>query len=119
MPKNISVAKTITIVLALAKLHNFCIDASDEVVANPLLQDEHQMATNELGSVPLVPNPDATEALGTEMSTPEDLIGGGEHFEDAPLQFRRSQRDDFQRTRLRIHVENTFLTRPSRRSNNR
>ena len=31
MPRNVSIAKTITIVLALAKLHNFCIDVADGV----------------------------------------------------------------------------------------
>jgi hypothetical protein len=115
VPRNISIAKTITLVLALAKLHNFCIDAADEVVANPLLQDEHHMTTNESGSVPLVPNADASEVLGREVTTPDDLIGGGEHFDDAPRQYRRRQQDDYHRTGLCIHVQDSFMSRPRRR----
>ncbi|KAL3784251.1 hypothetical protein ACHAWO_005028 [Cyclotella atomus] len=115
MPRNISIGKTITLVLALAKLHNFCIDADDEVVANPLLQDEQYLSTNASGSVPLVPNADASELLDREVTTPEDLIGGGEHFDDAPRQFRRRQQDDYHRTRLCIHVQDTFMTRPRMR----
>ncbi|KAL3787036.1 hypothetical protein ACHAWO_003669 [Cyclotella atomus] len=116
MPRNISIAKTITLVLAFAKLHNFCIDAADEVAANPLLQAEHHMTTNESGSVPLVLNADASKILGREVTTPEDLIGGGEHFDDVPRQFRRRQQDDYHRTRLCIHVQDTFMTRPRRMS---
>jgi hypothetical protein len=115
MPRNISIAKTITLVLAVAKLHNYCIDAADEVVANPLLQDELHLSTNKSGSVPLVPNADAAELLGREVTTPEDLIGGGEHFDGAPRLFCRRQQDDYHRTRLCIHVQDTFMTRPRMR----
>ena len=77
------------------------------------------MATNGFGFVPLVPNAEAVEVLATEANTPEELMGGGEHFQDVHLQYHRREQDDCQRTRLRIHVENTFLTRPKRRGQNR
>ena len=47
------------------------------------------------------------------------MVGRGEHFQDVPLQYRRREQDDCQRTRLHIHGENSFLTRPKRRGQNR
>jgi hypothetical protein len=52
IPKNISLNKTIALVHALAKLHNFCIDKQDEMqsrssesagIPEPLQQDEDYM----------------------------------------------------------------------------
>lgn len=102
-------------VTALAKLHNFCIDGADGVVAPPLLQDENNVATNEHGSVSLVPNAEVDEVLGIAANTPEGLIGGAHHNEDIGRYFRRRQQEDVVRTRLHIHLENTHMVRPSRR----
>ncbi len=115
MPRNISVGKAITMVTALAKLHNYCIDESDGVVSAPLLQDENNIASNINGSVGLEPNDKAGEVLGAATNTPDELIGGGDHFYDAPCQYHQRLQEDSQRTRLCIHVENTHMIRPSRR----
>ncbi|KAL3793729.1 hypothetical protein ACHAWO_005412 [Cyclotella atomus] len=74
--------------VALAKLHNFCIDEANGENAAILHRDEQHIITNEHGSVPLVCNNQA----GTD--TPQDLIGGGEHFNDVPRDSRRSVESD-------------------------
>jgi hypothetical protein len=74
MPRGITIQRTIAMVFALAKLHNFCIDEVDGENAAILHRDEQHIITNEHGSVPLVGNNQA----GTD--TPQDLIGGGEYI---------------------------------------
>jgi hypothetical protein len=88
MPRGITIQRTIAMVFALAKLHNFCIDEVDGENAAILHRDEQHIITNEHGSVPLVGNNQA----GTD--TPQDLIGGGEHFNDVPRDSRRSVESD-------------------------
>ena len=74
-----------------------------------LCQDKEHIITNEHGSVPLVPNTDA----GTD--TPQDLIGGGEHFDDMPRDARRDiGNGDDQRRALLQQVIDSHLTRPRR-----
>ena len=70
----------ISMVLALVKLHNFCINVLDDVADVPmnLAAVEQNIATNESGSVSLVQDEEAG------VSTPQGLIGGGHHFDDAP-----------------------------------
>eukprot|EP00970_Alexandrium_tamarense_P005968 scaffold1001_cov191-Alexandrium_tamarense.AAC.9 len=113
IPCNISVPKTISLVLALAKLHNFCIDEAEVVPA--LSQDEHNITANVNGSVPLIQNPQIAEIINVNTATPRDLMGGGEHFDDAPRHYRRPLHNDALRSRLCNHVESTFMTRPRRR----
>eukprot|EP01082_Thalassiosira_pseudonana_P005802 g5709.t1 g5709 contig2:1128585-1129208(+) len=115
IPCNISVPKTISLVLALAKLHNFCIDEAEVVPANLLSQEEQNIIANVNGSVPLVVDPQIAEIINVNTRTPQDLIGGGDHFDDAPIQFKRPLQNDALRSRLCNHVESTFITRPRRR----
>ena len=115
MPRNISVPKTISLVLALAKLHNFCIDEAEVIPANLLSQDEQNITGNRNGSVPLVADPLIAEIINVNTTTPRDLMGGGEHFDDAPRHYRRPLLNDALRSRLCNHVESTFKTRPRRR----
>lgn len=114
MPKNITVPKTISLVLALAKLHNFCIDEANVVPGTILDQDEENITLNENGSVPLVPNTEIAKLMDFNVNTPEDLIGGGQNFEDTPLYCQRRVQNDGHRHRLCIQVENTFKMRPRR-----
>jgi hypothetical protein len=115
IPCNVSVPKTISLVLALAKLHNFCIDEAEVIPANLLSQDEQNITGNRNGSVPLVADPLIAEIINVNTTTPRDLMGGGEHFDDAPRHYRRPLHNDALRSRLCNHVESTFKTRPRRR----
>ena len=80
MPKGISIKKTIAMLFAIEKLHNFCIDILDDVAGVPtnLAAVEQSIATNESGLLSLVQDEEAG------VSTPQGLIGGGHHFDDAP-----------------------------------
>ena len=82
IPMNVSVRKTVALVLALAKLHNYCIDAVDTVV--PLTAvDEWESEVN--GAVPLVEIGNSSDdALnsGEQGATPQQLLDGGNHFDD-------------------------------------
>ena len=104
-------------VVSLAKLHNFCLDEwlnhennttinRNVVVDNLLIQDVEHITMNEHGSVPLVFD------LDSETNIPDDLIGGGEHFDDVPRYWRRGVSDDTAHTLLCIHVENSHKRRP-------
>jgi hypothetical protein len=115
IPRNISVPKTISLVLALAKLHNFCIDEVDAVPSTILAQDEQNITENENGSVLLIQDNQIAEVINVNTTTPQDLIGGGDHFDDVPRCFRRGLQNDDSRTSICNHVESTFKTRPRRR----
>lgn len=60
---------------------------------------------NEHGSVPLNFNQDVS------TSTPDYLIGGGNHFDDAPQLERCGVSDVTTCTKLFIHVENSHKRR--------
>ena len=89
MPWNLSVTKVVALVIALAKLHNFCIGESDVVL--PVLQvfdrDRYHMM-NQCGRYVGLRNDDPQQ----NMVVPTDLIHLGEHLDDVPdalLQFHR------------------------------
>jgi hypothetical protein len=72
IPMNVGVYKTVALVLALAKLHNYCIDADDNSDLTFTATDEWQTEVN--GGVPLV-------ATGDQSSIhdviPAQLLDGG------------------------------------------
>jgi hypothetical protein len=87
IPRNISVPKTISLVLALAKLHNYCIDEADAEPSTILAQDEQNITENENGSVLLIHDNQIAEVINVNTTTPQDLIGGGDLFDDVPRYF--------------------------------
>jgi hypothetical protein len=67
---NVSVKKTVALVCALGKLHNFCIDIeSDMDIPVPTFADEWEIEMD--GGVPLVPAP-AAESSGDVI--PDQLL---------------------------------------------
>jgi hypothetical protein len=82
---SIGLQKTTALVLCLYRLHNYCIDCRlktagsqhdiEEFPAPPLAMDEAKIASN--GGIPM----DHTD---DNESSPEQLLHGGEHFEDVP-----------------------------------
>jgi hypothetical protein len=53
IPKGISVRKTMSLVLALAKIHNFCIEQTDTSILPVLPEDEFRLVTQASGDIPL------------------------------------------------------------------
>lgn len=119
IPNRINVAKTTSLVLALAKLHNFCIDAEDGVDVSvptilPIDEDNIELR-GRVGAVPLV----SVEHAGNQV-VPRDLMDGGNHFDDVNRnELRRIQRqlrnDDviLPREQLRHFIECKGLERPT------
>jgi hypothetical protein len=75
---NVSVQKTVVLVLALAKLHNYCIDADNRAVLPSTATDTWESEVN--GAVPLVETEHRDSV--NEGITPRQLLDGGYHFDD-------------------------------------
>ena len=73
---NGSIRKTVGLVLCLAKLHNFRIDADDTVVLSSTASDKWQHEIN--GAVSTVPTDHSDSNGGI---TPRQLLDGGNHFD--------------------------------------
>ena len=91
MPRNLSVAKVVCMVIALAKLHNFCIGESDaperRAIPQLLDRDRNHMMNASTGYVGLRnDNPEQTSAV-----VPIDLLHLGEHFSDIPQSLIKHQ----------------------------
>ena len=120
IPNGVSVKKTIALVNALAKLHNFCISETDgdragSTADEPLVEDLANMESDENGFVPMVRNSEIESVLDIAVDTPDDLVGGGEHFDDVPRECRRNNRteqDMLPRAKLCMHVANLHAVRP-------
>jgi hypothetical protein len=109
IPQNITIPKTTSLVIALAKLHNFCIDETDVVVKQTAVD---QMNIEVTGAVPLVSSDEAG------MPLPIALLHGGEHFDDVDRNARRRrEREDsmtiLPRERLHALIVEKCLTRPA------
>ena len=79
IPSNTPVRKTIAIVCALAKLHNFCIEQVDEECHEiPPEMGVDSVRHELLGTVPLVLDDSHDQAV------PVQLIGAGHHLDDYP-----------------------------------
>ncbi len=74
---SVSVKKTVALVCALGKLHNFCIDNESDNVPMPTPADEWEIEMDD--GVPLVPAPGAQS---TRDVVPDQLLDGGDHFDD-------------------------------------
>ena len=89
MSRNLSIAKVVCMVIALAKLLNFCIRESDaperRAIPQLLDRDWNHMMNASAGSVGLHNyNPEQTSAV-----VPIDLLHLGEYFSDIPESFIR------------------------------
>ena len=104
MPKGVTIRKTTALVVALAKLHNFCINQKDTNIAPMTAADELRLMTNEIGSIVLenstAVGDDGNVDGANEYMIPRQLIGAGDHFEDVPREVRDSRRRSFLDSRL-------------------
>jgi DDE superfamily endonuclease len=112
IPMNVSIRKTVSLVIALAKLHNYCIDTKD---GNPPSNTPSDARRNELnGTIPLQPTQlsDSTNGL-----IPQQLLNGGHHFDDIGQRGRWTRLHRFENLELpreSMHsiIANAGLTRP-------
>lgn len=93
MPVNMSVGKISSLVLALCKLHNFCIDKRCEDVESPT---ESDVANITLDGGIFLPRMDNNRNAFWEYSAAEDrlddLLDGGHHMDDHTETQRRQYR---------------------------
>ena len=83
IPMGISLQRSVALVVALAKLHNFCID---ETVPSMTAADDLQLSLD--GGVPL------ERSNAAQMRLPRQLMDGGDHFEDMDRLTRRQRERD-------------------------
>jgi hypothetical protein len=99
LPHGITIQKTIAMVNALAKLHNFCIDENKINMLESSTDDNFRIVNNKLGFVAL------EESANCDVPIPTQMLDGGNHFQDIPRQERR--RND----RQGEHQDGTVLPR--------
>lgn len=109
MQQNVTLQKTSALVIACAKLHNFCIDEADAFAQSTKFDSAR---ANLSGAVPMVYSETA------DMTLPTGLLGGGHHWEDVPESSRRSRShrqatsDELPRDKLHRLVVDKGLKRP-------
>eukprot|EP00804_Cyclotella_cryptica_P006356 CCRYP_010184-RB/>CCRYP_010184-RB protein AED:0.20 eAED:0.20 QI:0/0/0/1/0/0/3/0/563 len=79
-PQNMRTRKVIAMVIALTKLHNFCIDESNnsQEILPSLEVDNNVLKNRDDGYVEMV------GVNKHETALPTDLINGGHHYDDVP-----------------------------------
>lgn len=89
IPQNITIRKTISLVHALAKLHNFCIEVSDKVTESTI-PDAFRVMNASGGYVTLLDEEAVTlESESETFHIPRSLIDGGYHCDDVTKENRR------------------------------
>ncbi len=80
MPLGITIKKTVAMVNALAKLHNFCIDCVDRTsfVEDSISEDVSNIVNSDLGHVML------EDVDGCAVQLPLQIMDPGHHFDDIP-----------------------------------
>jgi hypothetical protein len=82
MQQNVTLQKTSALVVACAKLHNFCIDETDTSMQSTTFDSAR---ANLSGAVPMV------YSAMADMTLPTGLLGGGHHWDDLPKSSCRSR----------------------------
>jgi len=103
--------KVCALVLALCKLHNFLINARLET-RNPTTNTAEDRLNLELnGGIPL-PTRVVQELGGRRVALPEQLLGGGHHFDDDPGRDRRQNNSHLPRELLLAKIIEGDFRRP-------
>jgi hypothetical protein len=100
IPNGVTLRKTTALVLALAKIHNFCIDQTDTAILPITAGDELRLVSRNSGSIPLEELTGYDHGTVDENRVPRQLIGGGDHFEDVPRDVREGRRRRYNEIRL-------------------
>jgi DDE superfamily endonuclease len=103
IPAGITIGRTVALVVALAKLHNFCIDEREEMSKDDLMEDDDPdvIRTSERRgrkrkTIDLAALHEKEQMVNTPI--PAALLDGGEHFLDHA---RNTRRQDDNRVRVR------------------
>ena len=124
MPRNLSIQRIVALVNALAKLHNFCIDQQDEVGGNSgniMMQSSVTDSFNFMnGTDGFVTLDQVGEEYEGDFIVPNQLLNGGNHFEDVPRNLRNPRgamgiADKLPRKGLHDKVLESHKVRPSTR----
>jgi hypothetical protein len=118
MPNGFTIGKTVALVLALAKLHNFCIDEKD------LLDDDDNRKNHHEDHTPAVSAIMANQTLFTLEAThqgvhgignavPLALLDGGQHSNDITRSRRANEVVNLPRDQMLTWVIHSGKTRPS------
>ena len=94
IPKNISLKRTVALVMCLAKLHNFCINERESIISPMIANDEANIELE--GAVPLQSyNLNTPEGQHTsQQPLPMQLLGAGNHFNDMSRRVCRARDQD-------------------------
>ena len=120
MPRNIGVPKVVALVMALAKLHNFCIGKSNVPERLPRMydRDRFHVMNADAGYVSLS-NDDPQQ----NTPVPTALMHMGEHFDDVPdnvlRAHHRQSESELPRTVLFNMIADGHWQRPTRLGTNR
>jgi len=118
MPSKYTVTKSIGLVFALARLHNFCLDERGRrpeeapMATDPLLDiDREHMLNDDDGYIEMENSNDH------DIAMPTALMDVGHHFDGVPQSFRRTRRkvseEDLPRTKLHEKVCRMHACRPT------
>jgi hypothetical protein len=101
LPCGVSIQKTISLVVALGKLHNFCIDQTDTSILPATSVDQCCLMAQIAGFVPLDHlGADNSEKADDNTTVPTQLLWGGEHFDDVPEEVQQAARWRYNGVRL-------------------
>ena len=124
LSSNFTVAKIVSMVECLCRLHNFIIDMETEpdTPAEASVQDNLNMILDGAISVDnrVIQRGDGTDTVA--YSTPSDVMHGGEHFDDVDFVTRnrtiacRAPNETLPRELIFAHVSEQDLRRPKARS---
>ena len=114
-PASLSLKKIIHLTLALFRLHNFCLDEHQVKVLGMTAQDECSMEMR--GAIPLVAMGQTEMGQAETQMIPQQLIGGGHHFDGVNQnEQRRLQRlvggPVLPQNQLHGHIASQQLQRP-------
>ena len=105
-------------VLALAKIHNYCIDQNNTNIFPMTAADELRLMSNGIGSVAIDESTGSDDGNDEGIGIPRQLIGAGDHFEDVPREVRDFRRRTYNDTRLpRERLAEDFVTKTERENN--
>ena len=101
IPQNISISRSISLVHAMVKLHNFCINETlePEGIPETTINDDHYLMLQPEGYLTMDVNK-------WGVSVPAGLMDCGHHKEDMPLANPRQRLDDAE---LKLPRENLLL----------
>ena len=116
IPKNITIRRLISLVIALMKLHNFCTNESDEENDREMLSnwavDTEVILKNKQGYTPV--DMDKVHSVPVVVA----LNGAGKHFNNIPRKNHKKHENDnivYPHELLHSHVLNYHKKRPTLR----